>query len=303
MRRRSDSWSDSRSGDPGNRAVSTVLDVGLCLLLVSAAVGVLYAAPTGSSDDGGDVAASGATTLATSTATVEYTPTAGDASSIDRGTVASLLARAALANATVDGASLTSDDAYVDAVRARTRRALAGVSGDARVRASAHWRPLPGSGLRSRVAVGPRPPPDADVHAATLAVPVGAGRAGESDAGASLERSLPAPARQARCSSVGRTIARRTVRSVFPPDRTTAALQSDAARSHTSERYRTAAAGLGADPAGVDRGGTARDRNAVLVERLSPRLVEQCRAADEPLAWARAATPGRVTVVVRTWSP
>lgn len=279
---------DDHGGD--ERGVSTVLDVGLCLLLVSAAVGVLYAVPDGSPDERGDVAAPAATTVATSTATVEYQPAAADRRRVDRGTVASLLARAAVANATLEGEPVTGDEAYVDAVRSRSKRALAGVAGAARVRVRAQWRPVPGSDLRGTVAVGPEPPQGADVHAATLSVPVGDGRGAgpgptstEHDARSAAERAsngsataLGAAATRDDCEAFGREAARHVAAVLFPPAPTDAALDGDSG-AVMRDRYESAAAALGTESTGLDRPADAATRNRWLAGQFAPRFAERCR--------------------------
>jgi len=177
------------------RGISTVLDVALFLLLVSAAVGLVYAAPR--VDDPGsdavadpDVAAETATTLATSTTTVWYEPAAGEAPARPaRGTVAAHLARATVANATVDDRPFGGAPAYETAVRNATRTALSRVRAGTAIQVRTHWEPLPGAGLGGGFVVGPSPPPGADVHAATVAVPVGSARATGIDAPAWTEAS------------------------------------------------------------------------------------------------------------------
>lgn len=175
----------SRSPGQAARGVSTVLDVALFLLLVSVAVGLLYAAPrAGDPQSDPDVAAETATTLATTTTTVRYAP-AGSADAPERpvrGTVAEHLAAAAVANARIDGRPLREAPAYHEGVRDVTRRTLADVGDGTRIQVRAVWEPLPGADAGGEVVVGPSPPPDADVHAATVEVPVGAAR--ESGVGA-----------------------------------------------------------------------------------------------------------------------
>lgn len=165
---------------PRARGVSTVLDVALFLLLVSASIGLLYAveAPEEPTADP-DVAAEAQTTLATTTVTVRYGPPAAvgePGRQPVRGTVAEHLAAATLANADADDRPLRRAPWYEGAVRNATRNALARIEDDAAVQVRTRWEPLPGSGVRGGLVVGPSPPPDADVHAATVRVPVGSTR-------------------------------------------------------------------------------------------------------------------------------
>lgn len=168
----------SRAGSTSDRAVSTVLDVALFLLLVGAAVAVLYAAPDGSGASeraDADAAPAVATTLATTTTDVEYQPTAGDETVVDRASVLTLLARAAVASAG-HGDDGGIAPRYAAAVTEAVRGELRALERDRRVQVRATWEPLPGSGLRGEVTVGPKPPASADVHAATTTVPLGTAR-------------------------------------------------------------------------------------------------------------------------------
>lgn len=172
------------------RATSTTLDVVLCLVLLSAAVGVLAAAGPPADDHDPRTASRAATLLASTTVTVEYTPgvddtasTAGrDVAPSDRrtrvvhGTPAALLARATAVDATgrVDGTetgtAAASANRFADAVADRVRRVLAAV--DAHVNVTATAAPVPGSDRRGRVAAGPEVPRDANVAVARVPVPV-----------------------------------------------------------------------------------------------------------------------------------
>lgn len=168
------------------RAISTVLDVALFLLLVSAAIGLVYAAPRaggpaagGTPDVDPDVAAEATTTLATTTTTVRYAPAgAGEDAPQQpaRGTVAEHLAAATVANAALEDRPLHQAPRYEAAVRNATRATRSRIQAGTAVQVRTRWEPLPGSDLRGELVVGPSPPPDADVHAATLAVPVASAR-------------------------------------------------------------------------------------------------------------------------------
>lgn len=160
-----------------SRAVSTVVDVAFCLLLLSAAVVVLVtAAPP---VDGGDAEPSEtAASMATATTAVEYESGAG-AELTRRGTLAELLAAAAVANATVDGEGPVGQESFVGAVQSAVAAELdETVPGNRidtarRTQVRAVWRPQRGSGLRGHVVVGDQPPADADIETATLAIPIG----------------------------------------------------------------------------------------------------------------------------------
>jgi len=136
------------------RGVSTVVDVSLALLLVSASVVVLVSTAPPPDGDGRDArtARTAATLLATTTAQVSYP--GGTAS----GTVATLLADAAVAAPRAP--------ALTDGATARANRTLRHVTDPAQVVA----RPL---GDGRVVAAGSTPPRAADVTAVAFVVPAG----------------------------------------------------------------------------------------------------------------------------------
>lgn len=148
-----------------DRAVSTVLDVSVCLLLVGAATLTLSTAPVAGPDPSAGRAEELATTLAGSTATVTYRQRTA------RGTYAGLLADAAR----TDARPGLGRDAFRGAVVAATRPVLGGDGWRAQVVVT--WRPYEGADV-GRVVVGEAPPPSADVHAATTLVPSGLGAVG-----------------------------------------------------------------------------------------------------------------------------
>lgn len=138
------------------RAISTVVDVAICLVLVTAAVATLTTAEsrTAPGADAADVAA----VLASTTATVEYVDHA-DHPITATGTVAGLLADAATVNE-------PSNRSFVHAVRTETRHALERFARPVEVVAVPPGGP-PG------IEVGETPPPGIDVHSRMLVVPTG----------------------------------------------------------------------------------------------------------------------------------
>ena len=149
------------------RAVSTVLDASLCLLLVTASAVTLVETPT---DRGGDPDAADdlAETIATSTATIEYRTAEGKPRTT-HDTLAGLLAAAAIEDADgTAGGFVRTATARVERTLTRTNR---GSQVIARTRSTTgrepHNRPERAAG---RIVVGRSPPPDADVHAAAFAV-------------------------------------------------------------------------------------------------------------------------------------
>lgn len=147
-----------------DRAVSTVLDVSLSLLLVSAAVLTLLTAPTPEHDPAAGRAEEIATTLTGSTATVSY-----DTEEENRtvhGTRAGLLADAAVSNRTP-----SSDRRLRSAVANATEPVLSGPRWQGQI--VAIWRPFEGANDVAAVRVGGVPPDRVDVHSATMTVPSG----------------------------------------------------------------------------------------------------------------------------------
>jgi len=147
-----------------DRAVSTVVDVAVCLLLVGAAALTLTGAPIAEPDPATGRAEELASTLAGSTGTVVYADAGRERTA--RGTLAGLLAAAAVTNRTP-----ATGDGFRQAVANATRPALG--AREWRGQVTATWRPYEGADPGGTVVVGPTPPPGVDVHAATTGVPSG----------------------------------------------------------------------------------------------------------------------------------
>lgn len=292
-----------------DRGVSTVIDVALCLVLVGAAVATVTSVQPPDPAGSGDVPGETAATLATSTATVTYSLSAAAAEASDdafdrtdgpgfertkHGTLAALLAGAALANLSWQGETLDpAGPALVEAVRAAVAPVLDGPDWDGQV--VARWTPYPGASLAGVVTVGDAPPPDVDVHTATLAV-----RSGVTHRGRPLQQVAAAGA-----TELAATLARDVVRSRFPVERThTALLGAYPEPGLTKVRYRRFAGRFGTtvDDLLADRSvAAANDRvAAAMVDDLVADLLSRFRS---PSKAAAAVDLGTVTVTVRTWSP
>ncbi|WP_135825605.1 DUF7284 family protein [Halorussus ruber] len=155
------------------RAISTVLDASLCLLLVSASAMTLAGTPardaeTGVGPDsatGPDSADETAELVATSTARVTYEED-HEATKTIHDTLAGLLASALRADARQDARTNATDftRAVADEVTATLRRytspdlGVQVVASEARV------------GSSDRISAGSEPPPEIDVHAARFAL-------------------------------------------------------------------------------------------------------------------------------------
>jgi len=302
---------------PVERALSTTLDVTLCLLLCSAAVGVLAAA--GPPPDRHDPATANAAAdrLATTTVTVEYALSdasgdgpvarsgpderraegAGRGARSVQGTTAALLARSAVADVAVGDAgntdSASADGQFERAVVARTERVLAGV--DARVNVTATYAPAPGSGVRGRTTVGPTAPPGVDVAVARVTVPVGSG---------------PRPserreaARDGGYRALAAVVAAATMATVAPPSRARWGLRDAATRPAVRDRYGRLGDALDVDVASALAGGRVGRANDLLASALADLFVAAFRDRHATTAAAaNAADPRTVTITVRTWSP
>lgn len=294
---------------------STALDAALCLLLVSAGAVAVSTAPgdAGSTVVGGSASADAAAeTVATTTATVNYTLTPGEGTSVEsgpaangptgsasalrrtaHGTLAALLADAALGRVTVGGRRLArARKDLASGVRAAVRAAVGG----AHTQVRAVWSPYPGAPVRGRMTVGERPPPGADVRAATVVAASGAPPGASVTHGAS-DRSY---------GTVARRVAALTVGTLFPPTATRFALGADyPAPALARRRYARAARATGAAGVrGAARRGEVRAANRRLAAALEPRIERDLRRRFEtPAAAGRAVAVGRVRIVVRRWSP
>lgn len=335
---------------------STAVDVGLCLLLVSAAAVTVATvpAPPPDRDRAGDVA----TTLATTTATVSYrlvpprdagadqpnastvTPTPGAGyERTAHGTLATLLARAAVRTVRVDGEAPTrAATSFLAAVRSATLESLPSAT-----QVVVRWQPVPGSTLERTFRVGPAPPPEVAVHAAVVTVPSGVRDVPAPQASSLLEPEATATGMNSRSTetaanatngaamatngaatatgsaatvpvrtvapdsfdALGNRLAAAVVAGLFPlPAMRHALAAGGPVAELVAHRYRRVA-----DLLGVVLGPRLERRdvagsNARLAEGLSEQFeLDLRRRFESPERAARAADPGSVHVIVRTWSP
>jgi hypothetical protein len=291
------------------RGVSTVLDVALCLVLVTAAVLTVAGVQQPQPDPSARAAGETATALSTTTATVSYSLSgvAGASSTPEfprtrgpgferhaHGTLASLLARAALANLSVGGDPVSRlGGPFGEAVRAAVAPQLVGARWRGQV--VARWEPFPGASMRAAFSVGSEPPPDAAVHVATLAIPSG------------VEPPFTPVHRAADGGFVelGRAVASAVVWSRFPPGRTRQALQGAYPEPRLTElRYRRLASRFGTTVGQQVRADAPTDANERLAAAMVGGISDRLRTRfDDPAAAAAAIELGTITVVVRTWSP
>jgi hypothetical protein len=270
------------------RAVSTVLDTLVFLLLVSGAVVLLtgsHAQPTRSTTahDTADV-------IGSSTVTVSYSPGAnGSDTTTASGTLAELLAAAAVANASLDSTELTgSTDGFEHAVMTAVASQVS--HGTATTQVTATWEPYPNASLRGTVTAGPTPPADAEIHAATLVVPSGLAPVGTDDGDSVGE--------------VASAVATSVIGGLFPPRQTRMALATDGeTASATRAHYRSVAAALGTGLNGSLASNDATAANERLESGLETHLEDDLTSRyDTSAAAAGAVRVDTVYITVRTWS-
>lgn len=292
---------------------STLLDATLCLLLVSAGTVAVSTVPGESgpapATEGPASADARAETVATGTATVNYTlaPGARGTAGADvrfptgegpafcrtaHGTLAALLADAAMGRVTIGGQRLTHAR---DDLAAGVRRTVHAAVGGPRTQVVAVWSPYVGAPVRGRVTVGERPPPAADVRAATVVAASGAPTAGRRDHGSG----------EGDYGTVARRAAARTVGTLFPPAAMRFALGADYPTDALVRRRYARAARL-SNATGVRahvRRGEVRAANRRLTAALALRMERDLRRTfDTPAAAWEAVSVGRVRIVVRRWS-
>jgi len=278
------------------------VDACVCLLLVSAAAVTVTSVPQPSAEP--DRADAVAETLTATTAEVAYSlrpvpdeqesenaPSAGpEYERTAHGTLASLLARAAVRTIHVSGEPLTDTHAgFASAVRAAVRERL-----PARTQIVVRYRPYPGAHLGTTMRIGPNPPRTADVHAETVRAPSGV-------------TSPPEPERTARSGGfegLGRVVASRLVEGLFPQDAGRLALAGDAPVDRlVQHRYSRASDRYDVDTAGAIENGNTRRANRRLAdgmaEQVTADLRNQFATPEDAASSLRLET---VRIAVRTWS-
>lgn len=292
------------------RAISTVVDTTVFLLLLGGAVSTLVVGTgvVNTPTTGEDPADETAEQLMTTTATIEYelTPTNNRTDGIDysetsgqfdrtaHGTTAGLLATAAHSAASMDSKRLTPASAgFERAVQNETRHRVR--RHDSAVAVTAMWEPYEDAPLRGQVYVGPKPPATADVRAASVTVDSGF-------------ESVRTEAREAAAENgtngVARVVARTIIAGLFRPEETRVALRGDTpVDTLTAHRYRRVA--RLSDSRYLDiRESSVRTLNDQLVDALADRLARDMRQRfSSPEAAGRAVSTGKTRIVVRTWSP
>lgn len=267
---------------------STVLDVGLCLLLIGASAGALTSAGSIPESNGDEAA----TTIATTTAAVEYelepvAPNGSTPAKTDReahGTLAQLLSSAVVADVSVAGTDLSPGAAaFANRVETATRKRVG-----KRTQVVAIWEPYPGASAADRLSVGHSPPDDADVSAAVVSVP----------SGGTLDREPKSVARDGGFGALATLVARTMLETLFEDVRRTDDW-TGADTVYADGRRARLASWLGLDdptrPA-------ESNRRESLEGALTDRVESDLRTSyDDPEAAASDVAVDRVRIVVRTW--
>lgn len=261
------------------RAVSTVLDVTVCLLLIAVAVGTLTASVP---SDGKSMTADGdsvTTLLTTGTTTVET-----DGGRAIHGTLSEQLARATVVSASLDGRRLGSR-AHPKAVE----RAVADHV-PRRAHVSTRWTPYADAPLESRVEIGTEPPESADIAVTSRTIDSG--------------MEVPTEEETSSFHALADSIARACIDHLFPPARIRVRLADPRTAEETAKRYRSVAKSLGVrrkiEPAIADA--SSNRANDHLATALAGRIESDLRASHEtPEAAGADLKLDRVELVVRRW--
>jgi len=290
------------------RAISTLVDTLVFLLLLGGAITTLVVGTAGLQPAADDRADETARVVATTTQTFEYELTPPDESndgisydhvdnaSLQRtahGTTAGLLGTAALSATTVDNERVTpASRGFERVVRNETNGVLS--QRETATAVTATWEPYADAPIAGTVQVGPEPPRSTDVHASTLTV--------DSGVDPVRERALDA-ARRNGYDGVARVVASAVVTGLFPPTETRVALHGDTpVNTLAAHRYRRIARLTNAPRLDIDQS-SVEQMNRQLAGALADRLAHDVRQRfQSPTEAARAVSTGEVRIVVRTWS-
>ncbi|NHN40930.1 hypothetical protein G9C85_04675 [Halorubellus sp. JP-L1] len=218
---------------PENRAVSTVVDVALALLLVTASIATMVVF-LGEDDQPTETRNPDelAQTLSATTITAEYSLESLENSDQfedeeyyeysrrNHGTAVELVADATVRSVTFDTPGDRTplnegSEPYVEAVEAGVNERVTGTNENAHV--VALWRPYNRSDIQGRIEAGPTPPGDADVSTTTIRVDSGMDRLTD----ARIERAYDRGGKRAVATLVAETI----VDGQFPPTATQLAIE------------------------------------------------------------------------------
>jgi len=259
-----------------DRAVSTVLDVTLCLILIGVAIGTLVAAVPGSDRTASVDGDPNAAAIGTVTASIPV-----DEGRTAHGTLAQHLSRATVVGATLGGEGVVASG-YPDA----TRAAVENHTHD-RVRITTRWTPYPGAPLEGRLTVGPSPPSNADVAVTRLSIDSGV-------PGADPTRSVEAFSSSVATGYVDR---------IFPAERTRVLLTNPRTAPSAADRYRDSADTIGVDIGDPIADARPHETNDRLASGLAGRFENDLRAENGTVEDLPDPTADRVEIVIRRWEP
>ncbi|GAA0244201.1 DUF7284 family protein [Haladaptatus pallidirubidus] len=285
--------------ETGGRAISTVFDVTLCLLLVSASAFVIVGAQSAEqiSNNKRSTAESTANVLVTSTAEVNYTIRT-ERESLSRrnyGTFAGLLTEAAVANTTVYGSELTRTSGVFETAVENTIRERTAAGNRTSAHIVVRWRPYRNAHIRGVTSIGNSPPHDATVHAASLSVPSGLPVVRDDAVDA---------ARRNGYRGVARVVATGIVSGLFPKHSTSIALRDRTpVADSVAGRFRRLRGRYDADSLDDGNDGDGTGTRQMLVRTMTTAVEFELRETFEsPEEAARSVSVGRAELVVRTWS-
>jgi len=257
------------------RGVSTVLDVAVCLLLITAAVATLTVDFPDSTPDSTPDADEVVGVLATSTTAVH-----ADGDNVAHRTAFGHLAAAAVTNATVGGDAVSASS-YPSEVQASVENDI-----DDRTTVTATWEPYPNASLSGDIAVGEPPPPGAAVGSTTTTVDIG------------LE-----PVTGDGFESLSRSLADAVIAWLFPPSRLRPALVDARTADEAAERYRHTAMVIDASVEEELADANPRALNDKLSSALAPKLEAELRDDFDTPESAAEHVSTEVEIVVRRWEP
>lgn len=301
-----------------DRAINTVADVSLAIVLLTAAIALVAATPGDDKPDSEAIEADRTAEVAsTATLAVPYSVEEvvadmdrdpeydeADLKRASHGSVANLLADAAVASLADSDQHLTPlGRTYEAAIEGRFQTRFVGSNFETNV--TAIYRPYDGAEIGGTATVGEPVPPDVEYSSAHLSVPSGIDPV-ETTAEARIEH-------EADFEAVGTSIANALIEGYLPPlDAKRALERSGLERALTVYRYEQMAA-LVEDTDPEDRRvrrNLPRDSarpariNRYLATRLAAQIADDLQSRYESASAAAAETStGEVTVVVRTWEP
>jgi hypothetical protein len=305
------------------RAISTVADVSIALLVVAVCIGVLVTGLTGGTETHDPVAAAHtAETLGTSTVAVNYSLAPvlaaadservsdpgeyedGDLRRVSHAPALGHLARAAtlaLGFKTPAGWERVVPFAYESQLDGPVQASL--VASSFETNATAVWEPFDNASVRGTASVGPTPPHNADTSLVRMTVP--------SEFPSVRTEAMAAVEGDDEYSVVADIVATAVIEGQFPLAATQRVLEGDGPeRDVAVARYLNTADLVAGTSRGVPAIAENLDREdadaAVLNNHLADHLATQLEAElaatfDTPTAAARAVSTGEVTVSITTW--